>query len=250
MGLTYRNKFYNKISKIRRSRMQKIAAGPLPSSEAGIILRHLLIEHYGIESFSYLDLGCSDPIAGSITHDFYKTNCPGVCVDANPIYAEKFKKARPRDLFINVGVTDGIDGEEKDFYELSNKVSSTFDKQWAITANKKLGSSIERVIKIKLININRIIEENFNKVPDLLLLDLEGFDFRVLRTLKFDEHRPKVIMLETLALPYDRNKIFDNCRKTAMFLKDKRYRWICSLNENSIFINQDNFTRRSFFRLV
>lgn len=215
-----------------------------------ILLKHLLLEHYGLDEFSYLDLGCSDPIEGSFTYDFYKSGSYGVCIDANPLYKDRFKNLRPKDKFINAGITDSNDGDERDFYIMSNKVSSSFDKKWAESASIHHDIHIEETIQVKLRHINSIMREYFSIPPDLLLLDLEGLDFGVLKSMDFNKYRPKIIMLEAFTIPCTSKSAFAAGKKVADFLKPLRYYWFTRINENSVFVDIDRFNRKNIFSLV
>lgn len=246
---SFRRKIY-RLSDIRKKRIYKIATGTISEFKEDVLLKHILLKHCGIQEFSYLDVGCSDPVTHSITYNFYKSGIHGVCVDANPMYTSRFNEIRPNDVFINAGVTDHEFEEGRDFYVLSNKVSSTFDKNWAENASKQHNLKIEKVMKVKLKNINSIIEEHFKSAPDLLLLDLEGMDFKVLQSIDFKKHRPKVIMMEVWKMPSDADEIFNYFINIQNFLATKRYLWICTNTENCIFVDREQFTRKSLFRLV
>lgn len=57
------------------------------------------------------------------------------------------------------------------------------------------GLSIKKVIKIPCMNLNNLLEkENFE--PDFISIDIEGMDYRVLRSLDFRKHPVKVIIAE------------------------------------------------------
>ncbi len=249
--LTLQNRIYTLISNIRKHRALKITRSAVGEYKEATLIRHLLINHYGLSKVSYLELGCNDPVVASSTYSYYKEGYCGVCIDANPSYAQRYKQIRPGDTFVNAGITGDEDGEEKDFYVTSDKVSSTFDKNWletVLAANPTC--KIEKTIKVKLRNINSIMDEHFESTPDFLLIDLEGLDFTVLKSLDFDKHRPKVIMIETLVLTTNRNKQLDNFRKIAKFLATKEYHWVFICGINGIFADKAQFKRKSLLRLV
>src|SRR5262249_59285673 len=57
--------------------------------------------------------------------------------------------------------------------------------------------SIERVIKIPLLNINDVMRQHWNGAPNVLSVDAEGYDLPILRSLDFKRFRPDVIVAET-----------------------------------------------------
>ena len=75
---------------------------------------------------------------------------------------------------------------------------NTFDQAEAerrVAANEGK-VKIERVVKMPLIAINRIIADYFPpNGPDFLSIDIESLDLAVLKTLDFTRFRPKVMWL-------------------------------------------------------
>ena len=55
---------------------------------------------------------------------------------------------------------------------------------------------LERVVKMPLISINRLIAEKLGAAPDLLSTDVEGLDFAILQSLDFQKYRPAVVIAE------------------------------------------------------
>lgn len=245
-----KTKLIEKKLEINLRRSINLAKDSSSMSKEYTLLKHLLLEHYGLDKFSYLDLGCHDAVKGSFTYSFYKSGSSGACVDANPVFKDRFKKFRPKDKFINAGVTDGTDGQEKDFYIASNKVSSSFSKEWMDKLQIHHDAHIEKKIKVKLRNINSIIHEYFDGSPDLLLLDLEGLDFEVIKSMDFNKYRPKIIMAETCVLPYEARSSFYCAEKVAKFLKPLNYHWFTKINENSVFVDMDRFNKKGILSLI
>lgn len=52
----------------------------------------------------YVDIGAYHPKVFSNTYLFYKRGWRGICVEPNPEAKILFQVARPRDVFVNVGV--------------------------------------------------------------------------------------------------------------------------------------------------
>ena len=55
---------------------------------------------------------------------------------------------------------------------------------------------MERVVKMPLLNINRVIAEQLGKAPDLISTDIEGLDYAVIKTLDLSRFRPGAICAE------------------------------------------------------
>jgi hypothetical protein len=53
----------------------------------------------------YLDIGCLEPINFSNTYFFYLKGWSGYIIDPNPDLTSKFSNVRPKDKFINRGIS-------------------------------------------------------------------------------------------------------------------------------------------------
>ena len=130
-----------------------------------------LFNRLGITNPSYLDIGANDPIALSNTYRLYTRGSQGLCVEPNPILCKKIQEKRKRDICLNAGVAFD-DRREADFYLFPEKFNglNTFSKEeadfWEQTGNDEIGKhKVDKVIKMKLININEIMELYFSPYP-------------------------------------------------------------------------------------
>lgn len=191
---------------------------------------------------TYLDIGAWDPITDSNTYLFYLRGSRGVLVEPNPAYFKKLKETRKGDvvLAIGIGVTDQ---ENADYYIIGKGDGkgdgggwNTFSKENAENAAKISGEAmkIERVIKRPLVNINKVIEENFKKTPDLISVDVEGLDLSILKSLDFGRFRPKVLCVETFSSV---DKIYRD--KIVDLMTSKGYVLYGGNFVNAVFIDQE-----------
>jgi FkbM family methyltransferase len=163
-----------------------------------LIVRSLL-EPFKVRRPTYLDVGAHDPLLNNNTYLFYLAGGRGVLVEPNPLYVEKLRKERPEDRVLGIGI--GIsDVREADYYVVRGDGQlNTFSKAQADWMAKRRGPQIiERVMKIPLVNINEVIDQNFDRVPNVLSIDTEGLDLDILNSLDFARYRPNVICAETL----------------------------------------------------
>lgn len=160
-----------------------------------IVLFHAVVDVMKVKEPVYIDVGAADPIKSNNTYLLYWTGGHGVLVEPNPMYAEMCRKARPRDKVVQAGI--GVDETTAaDYYEIKDApMLNTFSSEQAEDL-KKRGKIVERVTKMPLININRLIDEQLGRTPDLLSTDIEGFDYQVLKSLDLSRHRPAVICAE------------------------------------------------------
>lgn len=147
---------------------------------------------------TYLDIGAFDPVRDSNTYLFYLEGCRGVLVEPNVALTERLRSVRPGDKVLVAGIgTD--ETTEADYYVLGNPGLNTFDKEQAERISRETSHKIQKVVKMPLLNINRVIAENFDgKAPDFISIDIEGLDYAVLKTLDFKRFRPKLVCAETL----------------------------------------------------
>ena len=163
-----------------------------------LILYNLLCHELKIQAPSYLDIGAGDPVLGNNTYALYLTGSRGVLVEPNPALVRKLKTVRPRDVVIGCGV--GLkETTDADYYVISGRWPlNTFSLEVvAELRGQSAGDPVEKVLKMPLIPINRLLDDHFNGAPDLLSIDIEGLDLKVLRTLDFRAHRPAAICAET-----------------------------------------------------
>src|SRR4030095_4100621 len=68
---------------------------------------------------------------------------------------------------------------------------------------EKAGNVVERVSKMPLLNINKVIEEHLGgKGPDFLSTDVEGLDYDIIKTLDLSRFRPAVICAAAVSVAH------------------------------------------------
>lgn len=189
----------------------------------------------GIYRPSYIDIGANDPFFLSNTALFYKQGCRGINIDANLQLAAKFRKYRPDDINLNIGISDKE--EELDFYVMVDDTLSTFSKEecdYLISTGKTL-SKIERVT---LTTLTKILDQYNNGVfPDFLSIDVEGLDFQILKSINFNKSYPKIICVE--ATEY--SPVGSGARRNDLidFLVSNGYYEYANTNLNAIMVRRD-----------
>ena len=163
-----------------------------------LILYNLLRHAMGIENPSYIDIGAGDPVLSNNTYALYCTGSRGVLVEPNPTLVEALKTVRPGDVVVNAGV--GVkDSGEADYYVIRDQwpLNTFSPEDVAVIRKQSKEDPVEKVIKMPLIQINRLLAEHFTTAPDLMSIDIEGLDLDVLRSMDFKAHRPAAICAET-----------------------------------------------------
>src|SRR4029077_8382106 len=105
-------------------------------------------------------VGAAEPVKSNNTYLLWGVGHRGVLVEPNPALAKKLRDYRPGDIVVEagVGVTDAVDA---DYYEIKgNPMLNTFSPEQVERLQKgKTESVVERVRKMPLININRLIAD-------------------------------------------------------------------------------------------
>jgi FkbM family methyltransferase len=163
-----------------------------------LILYNLLRHDFKIDKPTYIDIGAGDPVLGNNTYGLYTTGCRGVLVEPNPTLVEALKLVRPGDVVVNAGV--GVkDSGEADYYVIRDRwpLNTFSPEEVAYLRAQSKEDPVEKVIKMPLIQINRLLADHFTAGPDLLSIDIEGMDLDVLTAMDFQAHRPAAICAET-----------------------------------------------------
>jgi FkbM family methyltransferase len=142
----------------------------------------------------YVDVGCNHPTICSNTALFYHLGFRGVCIDANPLFAEEFKKARPEDLFIASGVAAQPGTLTFHNFTGFNRVS-TFDRA-AADGMARMGFGAYEEVQIPVRRLNDILDEAGVRHIDILSIDIEHMDAEVIESFDFTRWCPRLIAIE------------------------------------------------------
>jgi FkbM family methyltransferase len=195
----------------------------------------------GLDRITYLDLGANHPTRFSNTYLFYSNGSSGVCVEPDPTAQPLFRRWRDRDTLLTCGV--GLEEGEADFYIMTTNTLSTFSKEEAERYQGYGSQKITKVVKLPLKPVNKILEQYFEKSPNLISLDIEGMDFQILQSLDLDKWRPEVFCIETLT--YTEDKTERKLREIIDHMLDKDYMVYADTYINTIFVDRKTWQRRN-----
>lgn len=139
----------------------------------------------------YVDIGCHNPRRGSNTYLLYKKGWRGLLVDLEYEKVLACKLARPRDKSILAAVSD-----TKELVDIYSQKSFSTNTTIAPECISDV-STYKKIGQIETKTLNEILDEN--QIPknfSFLNIDVEGVDFKVLKSLNFAEYQPAIICIE------------------------------------------------------
>lgn len=222
-------------------RVKKIAARKkkdykLSFSQCGEdLLIDYIFELRGLRMPTYLDIGAHNPFYLNNTAIFYMRGCRGINIEANPGLIGNFRKNRKEDINLNIGISD--QPGTLDFYIMADSTLSTFSREESESMVKS-GHKLAGVKKIELMTVQAVLDKyNDGKFPDLLTIDVEGLDQKILQSIDFSSRYPKVICVE--AAEY--SPIGAGARRTGLidFLVSKGYYEYANTNLNAIMVKNE-----------
>lgn len=153
----------------------------------------------GIKNPSYLDIGAHHPFLFSNTARFYLQGSRGVNIEADPDLFGNFIIHRTQDINLNIGI--GPKSKTIPFYVMSPPTLNTFsflEVKKIQSENKNI--KLKSITKIKVVTVNSILKKYFSKKTlDILFIDVEGFEDKILKSLNFKLYKPTIICVETIS---------------------------------------------------
>lgn len=179
----------------------------------------------------YVDIGAYHPKQHSNTYYFYINGWRGINVDAMPGSMSEFKKYRPRDINIEVGISDKK--EQTYLYIFNQPALNTVSHEIALKKENETTYKIINKKKIKTDKLGNVLKKYLpkNTIIDLLSIDVEGIDYLVLVSNNWDIFRPRVIVIE------DSSFILENFKDSRIynFLINKGYIFLAKTDVSLIF---------------
>lgn len=218
------------------------AVGP-----AGLSVRSLSFSQYGEDRVLavslwpqtrgvYVDVGAYHPWRDSNTYKLYLKGWRGLTIEPNPEYARLFRRYRPRDTHLTVGV--GRDPGHFEYFEFKDRKLNTFSPEVARIRESQGGQVLNRR-RLSCEPLQALVDAHLKADGiDLLSVDCEGHDLDVLRSLDFSRTRPTAILVEDFAA-FEGLGTGRSRSETAEFLSAVEYRAIGQFMFTTLYVDAD-----------
>ena len=147
------------------------------------------------QSGIYVDVGCQHPVKNNNTYLLYKKGWSGINIDLDKVNIDLFNYHRPKDYNFNFAISDKKEEVDLFYYHQKSPIN-TLDK----AVSDKQSSTPEKILKVKTETLTDIIEKTSITNIDILSIDVEGYELKVLKGLDFERYKPKLIITELLDL--------------------------------------------------
>ena len=166
----------------------------------------LIMEFFDFKTEGYyVDIGAFDGVHLSNSLTFEQQGWDGICVEANPKYAELCEKSRTNAKCIQAACSSKI-GENillhTDELGLLSSIERSDDKTEDIKrryANRGLEFNDLNEISVPVTTVDQILKDEYCKdikVIDFISIDVEGHEMEVLKGMDIKLWKPRIILIE------------------------------------------------------
>jgi FkbM family methyltransferase len=219
-----RSKLRNSFGRYGHARMSYAQEG-----EDLILLR--LFE--GTPPGVYVDVGAHHPYRFSNTCLLHDRGWRGINIDARPGSMGPFNRARPRDINLEIGISERP--SDLEFFQFDEPALNTFDRTLA-QARQSEGWRLASTVAVPCQPLSDVLARELPRLgaaaPDLLSIDVEGLDLQVLRSNDWNACRPRVVVVEVLGHAFAAGA----SSPVMDFLASKGYVLFAKLYNSAIFL--------------
>ncbi|WP_176456637.1 FkbM family methyltransferase [Bordetella genomosp. 4] len=147
----------------------------------------------------YIDVGANDPETDSVTKLFYDRGWHGINIEPLQQHLKKLRADRPRD--INLGCGAGAEPGQLKIWESNVRGWATMDAEVAARHEAEGNKGQWHTVDVR--TLADICAEHGPADIHFLKIDVEGFEYEVLRGMDFTRFRPWIVVAEA-TLPNSR----------------------------------------------
>jgi FkbM family methyltransferase len=146
----------------------------------------------------YVDVGAHHPRRFSNTCHFHAQGWSGINIEPNPAAVALFKRQRPGDINLQMGVADTAGSLT--YYEFDEPALNTFDPALVELRTRTTPYRLVAQSTIPVEPLATILQRHLpaGQAIDFLTIDVEGLDLAVLRSNDWSRFRPRCVLVEAL----------------------------------------------------
>jgi FkbM family methyltransferase len=196
-----------------------------------ILLRLFGNAHRGF----YVDVGAHHPFRFSNTCALYQRGWHGINIDADPDAIEAFRRERPRDINLSLGVL--VTPGQSTLHVFSDPALNTFDEALAREREGLPGYRLVAKRDVPTERLDAILAAHMpaGSTVDVLNVDAEGRDLEVLRSNDWRRFRPRCVLVEARISGLD--ELGSN--PTNIFLSEQGYRLHAKTVNTLVYVRRD-----------
>lgn len=177
----------------------------------------------------FVDVGAGHPVSLSNTYFFEQNGWTGVCIDADPVQVELLKSKRANVEWAAVAAQEGE-------LEFTQSVIPTFSSAIGKEEYKGvLKVPVKGTIKVPAHRLETILEKHGIGKIDLLDIDVEGLEIEVWKTMDYEKHKPRVVVME-----FQTFGLGDSSTEIRDFFATLPYTLVHTTCTNFIFVNNED----------
>jgi len=169
----------------------------------------------------YVDVGANHPTRHSVTKNFYDRGWTGINIEPNPMLYKMLAKERPKDVNLNVGISDKEGELILRLYHSRDGLEglSTFSDEAKQQNSKKINEDNKNFsdITVKVKKLSTVFTENSVKTIHFMKVDVEGLEYAVLISNNWKQFRPHVLCIEANHLMSDWHDVLKNAKYQLIY---------------------------------
>lgn len=146
----------------------------------------------------YVDVGAHHPQRFSNTYLLYRRGWRGINIDAMPGSMAEFDRVRRRDINLEVPISS--QATVLTYYVFDEPALNGFDAELSKLRDAGTKYRVLDTISLRTKTLSSVLDQHLAPTQeiDLLSIDVEGLDEKVLRSNDWHKYRPKVVLIEVL----------------------------------------------------
>ncbi|GHD33732.1 FkbM family methyltransferase [Halioglobus pacificus] len=182
----------------------------------------------------FVDIGAHHPTRFSNTYKLYERGWRGINIDPLPGGMQAFENLRPKDINLEVAISDNEEPGSLTYYMFDEPAFNSLEER-NITDATALGAKLIAEVKVPVMTIESLLGERsgeFEKI-DLLTVDVEHHELRILQSFPFHLYKPSNIVVEIKGL----DLLKPDCNPVYRCLSEQGYRLRSYLYHSAIFVH-------------